>query len=232
MALQSGGGHIMDRIASCRKELAKWKRASNFNSLSTIEKLSVKLEKEIAKRYPDFQTMKRLKMELAETYKQEELYWRKKCREQWLREGDKNTTFFHNSVKGRKIKNRVIMLKDEVGTEFFSEGAKGNLAVEYYEELFTSTNPHDLETLFTDFDSRVTPEMNASLTGPITVEEIKNATFSISGDSASGEDGLTGAFYKKNAGTLLVRLLRRRCKCSSRQCFCQLGGITHSYVCF
>lgn len=60
MAMQAGGGHIMDRIASCRKELAKWKRASNFNSLSAIEILSVKLEKEIAKRYPDFQTMKRL----------------------------------------------------------------------------------------------------------------------------------------------------------------------------
>lgn len=88
------------------------------------------------------------------------------------------------------------MLKGEAGTEFFSEGAKGNLAVEYYKDLFTSTNPHDLETLFTDFDSRVTPEMNASLTGTVTVEEIKNAAFSISGGSAPGKDGLTGAFYK------------------------------------
>lgn len=83
------------------------------------------------------------------------------------------------------------MLQNESGTKFFSEGAKGNLAVDYYKELFLSTNPHDLETLFADFESRITPEMNVTLMSPVTVEEIKNAAFSISGDSAPGEDGFT-----------------------------------------
>ncbi|KAF3519077.1 hypothetical protein DY000_02061498 [Brassica cretica] len=161
---QSAVVHGMGTESNMVEQVSKhlWFDALNTSTLTSIERLSSKLELEIAKRNPDFQVMKKLKTELAEAYKQEELFWRQKCREQWLRKGDKNTIFFHNSVKGKKIKNKVIMLQNESGTKFFSEGAKGNLAVDYYKELFLSTNPHDLETLFADFESRITPEMNVS----------------------------------------------------------------------
>lgn len=89
----------------------------------------------MAKLHPNFRTMSRLKSELSEAHRQEELFQRQKCRELWLKEGDKNTTFFHNSAKRLKIKNIVLLLKDELRTEFFSEGAKENLAVEYFREL-------------------------------------------------------------------------------------------------
>lgn len=36
----SGENHIMNRIANCRKELARWKRGSNLNAQSNIERLS------------------------------------------------------------------------------------------------------------------------------------------------------------------------------------------------
>lgn len=86
------------------------------------------------------------------------------------------------------------MLIDELGTKFFSEGAKGNLAVEYFRDLFMSTNPHDLESLFEGFDARVTPEMNEILTRPVSIDEIKLAALSVPSTSAPREDGLTGAF--------------------------------------
>lgn len=90
-------------------------------------------------------------MQLAEAHQDEERYWRQRSREQWLREGDMNTTYFHNVVKGRKIKNNILMLKDEQGTDFFSEGAKDNIAVEYFIKLFMSSNPVDHESLFEGF---------------------------------------------------------------------------------
>lgn len=75
-----------------------------------------------------------------------------------MREGDRNTTFFHNCVNGRMIKNWVLMLLDDEANELFSEGAKGHVAVEYFRDLFMSTNPHDLESLFDGFEARVSPE--------------------------------------------------------------------------
>ena len=135
-------------------------------------------------------------MELAEAHKEEERFWRQGSREQWLREGDRNTSYFHNVVKGKKIRSNILMLKDDLGVEYFSEDAKGHLAVEYFKELFMSSNPADLETLFEGFQSRVTPAMNEAMTKEITDEEIKDAAFLVKGSSAPGEDGITRVFYK------------------------------------
>lgn len=89
------------------------------------------------------------------------------------------------------------MFLDEMGREHFFEGAKGNIAVEFFKDLFTSSNPHDLDTLFMGFQSRVTNDMNSCLTRPVTAEEIKKAAFDVKGSSAPGEDGLTGIFYQR-----------------------------------
>lgn len=141
--------------------------------------------------------MKRLKQDLASAYHEEEIYWRQKCREEWLREGDCNTTFFQNCVKGKRMQNRILMLLDEWGQENFSEGSKGNIAVEFFRDLFRSSDPFDLETLFTGFSSRVTDDMNVMLSAPVLAEDIRVAAFSVKGSSAPGKDGLTGAFYQK-----------------------------------
>ena len=81
--------------------------------------------------------------------------------------------------------------------EHFSEGAKRHLAVEYFRDLFSSSNPFDLETLFQGFESRVTAAMNSRITAPILDREIRDAAFCVKGSSALGEDGLTGIFYQK-----------------------------------
>lgn len=89
------------------------------------------------------------------------------------------------------------MLLDDLGTEHFSEGAKGHIAVEYFRELFMSPNPYDMETLFDGLTARVSADMNRLLTRSVYDDEIRLAAFSIKGSSAPGEDGLTGLFYQK-----------------------------------
>ncbi|KAF3522987.1 hypothetical protein F2Q69_00048967 [Brassica cretica] len=120
--LQGGeNASLLDRISTCRKYLARWKRTSDLNSKSKMERLHSELEHEICQASPNFQTMKRLKLELAEAYLSKERFWRQKSHQQWLKSGDKNTRFFHNSVKGRKNLNRILMLLDDLGVEHFSQ---------------------------------------------------------------------------------------------------------------
>lgn len=108
-----------------------------------------------------------------------------------LREADINTAFFHNAVSGRRLKNKVLMLRDLSGKEHYSEGSKGNISVDYYRDLYMSTNPMDLESLFSGFPIKVTDTMNELLTRPVTPEDIKKAAFGVKGSSAPGEDELT-----------------------------------------
>ena len=187
----------MDRIRRYRSSLMGWKRRSDLNSRDRITRLRGALEAEVSKLCPSYGTMDRIKKELAEALREEELFWRQKCREEWLKAGDRNTKYFHNCVKGRRIQNHILMLLDDLGQEHFSEGAKGNLAVEFFRDLFTSSNPVDLDSLFLGFQSRVTGEMNQLLTRQVSSEEIRKAAFDVKGSSAPGEDGLTGIFYQR-----------------------------------
>lgn len=196
---RDGNDHCstMDRIKRCRRKIMEWKKRANLNSRDKIVRLRAALGKEVVKTFPAFRLMQRLKQELTVALREEELFWRQKCREEWLKAGDRNTSYFHNCVRGRRIQNKVLMLLDDDNQELFSEGSKGNLAVEFFRDLFTSSNPFDLETLFQGFSSRVTADMNAHLTAPVSLDEIKEAAFCVKGSSAPGEDGLTGIFYQK-----------------------------------
>eukprot|EP00253_Pinus_taeda_P032924 PITA_32924 len=47
--------------------------------------------------------------------KQEEIFWRQKSRVQWLKEGERNTRFFHRSTMANKVHNIISVIKDEGG---------------------------------------------------------------------------------------------------------------------
>lgn len=188
---------LLDRIARCRTELAKLKRSEHLNSKSRIDRLKHDLEKEIANQFPNFNLMRKLKHDLVLALKEEESFWKQRSRVEWLKDGDLNTAYFHNVVRGKRLRNKVLMLKDIFGNENYSEGSKGNIAVEFYRDLFMSSNPTDMEPLFEGFQAKVTPNMNEFLTKPISNEEIKDAAFGVKGSSVPREDGLTGFFYQK-----------------------------------
>ena len=47
--------------------------------------------------------------------KQEEIFWRQKSRVQWLKEGERNTRFFHRSTLANRAHNGISSIKDEEG---------------------------------------------------------------------------------------------------------------------
>lgn len=61
----------------------------------------------------------------------EEIYWRKKSRECWLKEWDRNTKFFHLSTKVKISFNRIIELKDSDGREVQDPKKIGEMVVHY-----------------------------------------------------------------------------------------------------
>ena len=100
--------NTMERIGRCRKSIMKWKRYSDTNSRNKISRLKETLEKEVAKRYPSYSQMKRLKLDLFEALREEEVYWRQKCREEWLRPRDRNKKFFSQLCGWEETSNSYL----------------------------------------------------------------------------------------------------------------------------
>lgn len=111
--------------------------------------------------------------------------------------GDKNSKFFHASVKASRGKQFLEKLKDINGNFQKGEASKGAIAEAYFTEIFTSGDQRNYQDLFSDFIPKVTPGMNAVLIAPVSKKEIRDAVFAVKGSSAPGADGFNGFFFQK-----------------------------------
>ncbi|XP_019157243.1 PREDICTED: uncharacterized protein LOC109153826 [Ipomoea nil] len=99
----------------------------------------------------------------------EDMYWKQRAKQHWLREGDRNTRCFHLSVSNRKRKNRSLKLRDGEGS--WVEGQElDSLVVRYYEGIFTSGGCRGAN-FFDNLRLRVTGDMNIELLRPFRAEE-------------------------------------------------------------
>lgn len=77
-----------------------------------------------------------------------------------------------------------------------------------FRNLFKSSSAKDFSEIFEGFTSRVTDEMNEFLTREVTVEEVREAVFTIKPGSAPGPDGMTGLFFQKYWETVGAQLTK------------------------
>lgn len=121
---------------------------------------------------PNIQLMSTRKTELEKAQPEEEIYSKEKSKVTWLQERGRNTRFFHDKVKGRRLRNNINSLVDKNGTEHFEEVAKEEIAVKYFEELFHSSNPSAFEELFCGLEMKVTASINRELVKDVSAAEI------------------------------------------------------------
>ncbi|XP_071940158.1 uncharacterized protein [Coffea arabica] len=114
-----------------------------------------------------------LKTQLKRAYSNEEMYWSQKSRVTWLKEGDKNSQFFHASVKGRMKRNRMVNVQRDDGSWTSNEKEQGEEVVSYYQQLFDSQGTEGVEDILRGIPNTISDQMNANLTRTVTKTEIK-----------------------------------------------------------
>ncbi|XP_060200489.1 uncharacterized protein LOC132628743 [Lycium barbarum] len=100
----------------------------------------------------------------------EEEYWKQKAGMKWFNDGDRNTKFFHPYMKGRRNKLTLKRIQDPSGGDY---------------------------ALLKNLPKLITEEQQKNMEELPSESEVKEAVFSLNGDSASGPDGFTGQFYQK-----------------------------------
>ncbi|KAL6345965.1 hypothetical protein AAG906_025245 [Vitis piasezkii] len=139
-----------------------------------------------------------MKKEAKETFKKwvllEETHWRQVSRELWLKEGDKNTGFFHRMANAHRRNNSLDRIKIN-GVWRAEEQEVREGIVQNFQQLLTEE-----PSWRADIEGLHLPCLNSceaeGLEVPFTMEEIHSALMDMNGDKAPGPDGFTGAFWQ------------------------------------
>ena len=159
---------VTKRITSCRIHLLKWHKSKIGNAKKKIAEIKKKLDK---KKEQHWKTVKGeiadLKKQLTKAYQEEEMFWSQKARLQWLREGDKNSKYFHAVVNGRRRASRMNQLQKSDGNWTKSEQEAGQELAKYYRQLFTAsivaTREDSIHEILEGIPTTITEQMNKTL---------------------------------------------------------------------
>ncbi|XP_010675063.1 uncharacterized protein LOC104891112 [Beta vulgaris subsp. vulgaris] len=96
----------------------------------------------------------KLRRELEDVLQEEETYWFQKSRITWLKDGDRNTRFFHLSTIVRNWRNKISAIKDDDGIWLHDKDLVKTQIVTYFSTLFTEEPDDGIYDLPCDIFSR------------------------------------------------------------------------------
>ncbi|GJS95347.1 ARID DNA-binding domain-containing protein [Tanacetum coccineum] len=112
-----------------------------------------------------------------------------KAKINWLKDGDKNTAFFHKVVKGRKHKSRIESIEsicDDNGVRYFGDDVPGQFLKHFQNFLRTERKVQPMDENDKVFFKKLNVVEAFNMIKEITNEEIKKALFDIDNDKAPG----------------------------------------------
>ncbi|RVX18032.1 putative ribonuclease H protein [Vitis vinifera] len=137
----------------------------------------------------------------------EEISWRQKSKEVWLREGDRNTGFFHKMANSHRRKNCLSKIKVN-GTWLTEEQEiKGEGVVGAFKNLLTDPGEWHPSMEGLDFN-RIDGEDAARLEEAFSEEEVFSTLSDLNEDKAPGPNGFSLSFWSLNS-TLLVLIPKK-----------------------
>jgi len=172
-------GHIVTKI-------------SNFQS--NLQKLEQKaLEDELDE--SDHSRMEALNSQLWLWMARKERYWRQLSRCKIIKEGDRNTKFFHLKAKMRQQRNRIDKIWFQ-GAEITEAIKVEEIIISYYKKVYSKQEctRFDINSLGLN---QLTQSQREDLEKPVTREEIDMAISSCDPSKAPGYDGFNLKCIKK-----------------------------------
>eukprot|EP00253_Pinus_taeda_P003053 PITA_03053 len=135
---------------------------------------------------------------LEERRKQEEIYWKQKSRIRWLREGERNTKFFHRTTVQRRMHNSIPFIQTQGGAKIESHEEIENEFLKHFAQVHTEPEGDRRPTIAritNNVPKIITEEHNELLLRPILMQEVDDAMSQLKEGKAPGPDGFTTTFF-------------------------------------
>lgn len=140
--------HISSRLNICSNEIWNWGKYRVRNFQKQIDWCKKKLEglreRTDGGEIREFGHVKRSYFRLLN---QQHNYWKQRAKIHWLKSGDSNSKFYHDSVKRRKRNNQIEKFMNEEGNWVHKGPDCQKLVQDYFARLFTSSLVNQSEVL-------------------------------------------------------------------------------------
>jgi hypothetical protein len=70
-------------------------------------------------------------------------FYSQRAKKHWAKDGDRNTTYFHQAVLKRRRRNTIVSIKDEQYVTHFSPDGIAQTFINYFRYIFSSANPNN-----------------------------------------------------------------------------------------
>ena len=126
----------------------------------------------------------------------ENTMWLQRSRINWFQDGDQNTRFFHSKASTRYQKNLISGMMDS--NDCWQEDMRKveEIVVNYYSNLFSSSNPSELTELIEAVEPKVSQDMNNMLTRDFKGAEVKAALNQMYLLKAPSPDDMLPVFFQ------------------------------------
>ncbi|KAG6671754.1 hypothetical protein I3842_16G020500 [Carya illinoinensis] len=117
------------------------------------------------------------------------------AKKSWLKDGDQNSKFYHAYLNAKNHKRvKTMCLSD--GTVLESPSNIHQAAVDYFTQFLGAERNSLLPTLSDLISPVITPDENLDICKAPTLEEMKDALFSIPIESSPGPDDFGSGFFR------------------------------------
>ncbi|KAA3490640.1 reverse transcriptase [Gossypium australe] len=195
----SNTGTILEKLERLQDKLKEWVASIRKTREGRKRKLTKELEMLETKERDDdtiakiIETRVNMNMEIDK----DEMYWEQRVRANWLKVGDKNSTFFHKFASTRRKQNIISRLQLEDGGESSDDSQMAEAATSYFQELFMSNGTGDLSHIMQGIETSISQEMNANLLSEFTEDEVLAALKGMGPKKAPGPDGFPALFFQR-----------------------------------
>ena len=139
--------------------------------------------------------VRQLKREIEVLLEREAIMWAQRSRVLWARQGDRNTKYFHSCATRRYRKNLIEGIRDEEDRWRDQPTDIATILVNYFQNLFTSTEHTMPQHVLSCVHPIIDDEMNSALSQEFDEKEVEEALHQMAPLKALGPDGMPPLFY-------------------------------------
>ena len=139
--------------------------------------MSKKIESLLSASILDLGTTETCRKKFNELLLKDEVIWKQRSKEFYVKEGDKNTKFFHLIASKRRKNNGIVGIEYGQGIWHNDPHMIEEVLLSYFQEIFTTFNPCKMDEIFQGMPKKVSEEHRRHLDKEFSEQEIKEALF-------------------------------------------------------